>query len=369
MNIAGKILGLSTVLLIPLSVLLILSTEKPPSNEIDRAGDAIAEARSVRADLYSNILFSEAVVKYEKAMNLWREENRKLIFLRNYREVKSLAEKSFLDALGAREDAIVASAKERKALKSRLENTKSLIGYFQETFSSLPVSRSLREENSKGRIYFAEAELAYKEGHFALCDDRLKESNNYLMSSYSGAKKILEDYFQSWPQWSAMVNETITETTRNGSRAILIDKIDRKCYLYEKGRIKEYFNIDLGVNWVGDKKERGDRATPEGIYRVTKMKSGGETRYYKALLLNYPNSEDKERFSLARMKGIITKQSEIGGMIEIHGKGGTGIDWTDGCIALTNSDMDILYSLCRQGTKVVIVGSTRPLDEILKYDR
>jgi len=368
MRRTGKILGTLAVLLIPLSVLILLSSERPPSDELGRARDAISEARKLRADIYSEILFRESEEKYETAMKWWNEENRKAIFLRNYRNTKSLAEESFMAALVAREDAIVASSRERSALKTRLERTKSQISYFQDIFENLPVDRSLREDNSKGRLYFAEAEMAYKEGHFSLSDDRLKESNRYLTSSYTGAKKMLEEYFVNLSSWSDLTRQTISGTRGNNSKAILVDKFDRKCYVYSKGEIIEQFNIDLGSNWMGDKNEKGDRATPEGIYRITRMKSGSETKYYKALLLDYPNKDDKERFKIAKMKGLLAKNSEIGGMIEIHGKGGTGIDWTDGCIALTNPDMDSLYSLCKVGTIVTIVGSVRPIEEILKLD-
>ncbi|TFH34729.1 MAG: hypothetical protein E4G95_07810 [Bacteroidia bacterium] len=369
MRRAGKILGTLTVLLIPISVLLLLSIEKAPFGEIGRARDAISDARKVRADRYSDTLFREAEEKYDYAMKLWKEENRKVIFLRDYSRAKTIAEESFIAALGAREDAIVASARERKALKTRLDNTKSQISYFQEIFANLPLSSSLQEDNSIGRLYFAEAELAYREGHFALCDDRLKESNIYLMSSYARARTILEEYFMMWPSWSVWVSETIAGTKGNSSKAILVDKFERKCYIYSKGEIADHFTIDLGSNWLGDKNEKGDRATPEGIYRVARKKDGAETKYYKALLLDYPNKEDRERFTLAKKKGLITRNAEIGGLIEVHGKGGTGVDWTDGCVALADSDMDVLYSLCQTGTRVTIVGSIKPIEEILKKER
>jgi len=62
-------------------------------------------------------------------------------------------------------------------------------------------------------------------------------------------------------------------------------------------------------------------------------------------------------------KGNIPRRG-IGNLIEIHGDGGKGINWTDGCVALTNSDMDKLYGLVGVGTPVTIVGSLRSLKEI-----
>jgi len=92
----------------------------------------------------------------------------------------------------------------------------------------------------------------------------------------------------------------------------------------------------------------------------------GETRFYKALLLDYPNEDDRTRFTQNKKKGVLGTDAEIGGHIEIHGVGGKGADWTDGCIALKNKDMNVVFNLCPVGTKVVIVGSTRPIHEVTR---
>jgi murein L,D-transpeptidase YafK len=117
---------------------------------------------------------------------------------------------------------------------------------------------------------------------------------------------------------------------------------------------------------MGDKRHQGDQATPEGYYKITEKKDGTGTKYYKALLLNYPNEDDLKRFNLEKKKGTLRKSTDIGGSIEIHGNGGKGIDWTNGCIALKDSDMDVVYRISQAGTIVTIVGSLKPLEEIIK---
>jgi L,D-peptidoglycan transpeptidase YkuD (ErfK/YbiS/YcfS/YnhG family) len=57
--------------------------------------------------------------------------------------------------------------------------------------------------------------------------------------------------------------------------------------------------------------------------------------------------------------------AKIGGLIEIHGNGGKGIDWTEGCVALTDSEMDIIFKFTKVGTPVTIVGSMTDLKEVL----
>ena len=92
-------------------------------------------------------------------------------------------------------------------------------------------------------------------------------------------------------------------------------------------------------------------ASPEGRYRITHELQ--RSRYYKALRLDYPNDEDRSRYREARRRGLV--KASIGGLIEIHGEGGRGEDWTMGCVALANSDMDHLMRQVGVGTPVTIV--------------
>jgi murein L,D-transpeptidase YafK len=145
-----------------------------------------------------------------------------------------------------------------------------------------------------------------------------------------------------------------------------VDKFSRNLFIYQNGILTNTFHVELGANWIGDKRYAGDKATPEGFYRITKKLNNNKTKFYKALLLNYPNETDLESFNMERQNGTIHPSTEIGGAIEIHGQGGVGSDWTNGCIALKNSDMDIVYGCASQGTLVTIVGSLKSFDEIMK---
>ncbi len=97
-----------------------------------------------------------------------------------------------------------------------------------------------------------------------------------------------------------------------------------------------------------------------------KKNKAPKTKYYKALLLNYPNEEDKKRFIQNKESGHIRATAKIGGLIEIHGNGGKGADWTEGCIALPDLLMDQLYASCAIGTPVTIVGSLGSLSDLTK---
>jgi murein L,D-transpeptidase YafK len=141
--------------------------------------------------------------------------------------------------------------------------------------------------------------------------------------------------------------------------------MSRKCYIYLAGVKKYEFEAELGRNWVGDKIRMGDKATPEGMYKITNKLQGRATQYYKALAIDYPNAEDRERFSKAIERGDLPSSARIGNGIQIHGGGGKGVDWTEGCVALRNEEMDKIFNLVRVGTPVTIVGSLKEIDEIL----
>ena len=157
--------------------------------------------------------------------------------------------------------------------------------------------------------------------------------------------------------WRGWTEQTIEESRRTGDTAIIVDKLRRRVVLYKAGKAVASYAAELGANGLCRKEHSGDRATPEGRYRVIEAKQAPASRYNKALLIDYPNDEDRMRFALGRRRGTIPARAGIGSLIEIHGDGGEGRDWTDGCVALTNEDMDRLYAHVRAGTPVTIVGT------------
>jgi hypothetical protein len=157
--------------------------------------------------------------------------------------------------------------------------------------------------------------------------------------------------------WRSWVETTVEDSARTGDVAIVVDKLRRRVTVYRAGKAVVHFPAELGANGLRRKEHAGDRATPEGMYRVVEVKQAPQTRYYKALLIDYPNDEDRMRFALSQRRGRISARAGIGSLIEIHGDGGEGRDWTDGCIALVNEDMDRLFAQVDVGTPVTIVGT------------
>jgi len=158
---------------------------------------------------------------------------------------------------------------------------------------------------------------------------------------------------RSWQTW---VDATIA-SVKPRQPAILVDKLRRRCVVVKDGRVVAQYRAEFGRNGLLDKLHAGDGATPEGRYKVSR-KNGG-SRFFRALLLDYPNASDLAEYERARRQGRIRSGIGPGGLIEIHGNGGRGTDWTDGCVALHDEDMERLFDLAEVGTPVTIVGTAR----------
>ena len=135
---------------------------------------------------------------------------------------------------------------------------------------------------------------------------------------------------------------------------VTVLKSERKMYLSCKGKILKTYDISLGKNPVGHKKVQGDKKTPEGYYRLDYLKQ--KSSFYKALHVSYPNRID---YRNARKLG-----KSPGGAIMIHGQPNNKKikksffsrqnDWTAGCIALNNNEMDEVLKFVKVGTHILI---------------
>jgi tetratricopeptide (TPR) repeat protein len=134
---------------------------------------------------------------------------------------------------------------------------------------------------------------------------------------------------------------------------ILIEKKKRRLTLISKGEVLKTYKIALGGNPIGPKERQGDNKTPEGIYLIDSRNK--DSRYHLSLHISYPNEKDKKR---AKELGV-----SPGGDIMIHGiKNGfsgvgdshTEVDWTKGCIAVTDEEIMEIEKLAPNGTIVEI---------------
>jgi murein L,D-transpeptidase YafK len=135
--------------------------------------------------------------------------------------------------------------------------------------------------------------------------------------------------------------------------SIAIHKGTRQLFVFSKEQLMKTYNVALGVNPVGKKEVEGDNKTPEGLYNINRKNPF--STYHKSLGISYPNAEDKEH---ARELG-----QNPGGDIMIHGlmkhmnnpgKLHIKSNWTAGCIAVTDEEIDELFQQIKVGTPVFI---------------
>jgi len=356
----------SVVVLIALTgFMLVRFTPQPPEDEVEHARKVLSKAELNNATVYSGTLFSEARALYDSAMVNWQKENKRFIYFRNYDKVADFAGLSARKAEDAMRNSISNVSDLNIKLKYKIDTLNNLVSQFNRLFKSYPLSAEIRNRVSNGKLLLKESEVAYDKGDFFQADKKITDSELFLTDSYETAITHLKEYFNSFPSWKKWADRTIRESRQNQSYSIIIDKYSRKCVVYLGGIKKYEFNVELGQNWVGDKRVKGDKATPEGMYKVVRKFGNNKTKYHKALLIDYPNETDKQEFNQEIASGTIPKTANIGSLIEIHGDGGRGIDWTEGCIALTNSEMDVIYRIAGEGTPVTIVGSMVNIDQIL----
>lgn len=332
----------------------------PPIAAFERARLALGLARRAGAPVYAPELLATAENSWQQATQAWGNENKKWFGWRDFQAVLAMANTTHRQAQKAESLAIAVRDSLQFAAAAELTMVKQKIDVFKSDFARVPVASALRQKFVAGELLMIESEYAFNRQDYWQAVAKIQAAAILVGSAGTDATKVLQDYLAHVPQWKKWAAETIAWSAENQAAAIIVDKIAHRTYVYMMGRLKAEYAADLGPRWLGHKKQKGDGATPEGHYRVTKKKGPGQTQYYKALEIDYPNETDQKNFLDAQKKGELPRFAHIGGLIEIHGDGGKGMNWTAGCVALRNQDMDELFALARIGTRVTIVGA---LDE------
>jgi hypothetical protein len=345
---------------------LIIFTPQPPVRDMVYARVALSLAAKNKADSYSRKQYKEAKGYYISALSKWQKENKRFLYSRDYSIVAKLAKLAAKAANQAAISSQISYSNLKTSLKKKIDALNNLDSNIDEMFTSYPLTTETRNRISKGKMLLKEAEIIYNKGQYLEADKKITESEYLLTTSYENASGNLKNYFRSYPEWRNWIDKTIAISRDSGDYSIIVDKFSRKLIVYLEGTKKYEYSTELGKNWVGDKMVKGDNATPEGMYKIARKFESNKTKYYKALLLDYPNDEDTANFKDAIEKGILPRSANIGGLIEIHGNGGKGIDWTEGCIALTDREMDSIFRIAKVGTPVTIVGSMQDLHHVMK---
>lgn len=134
---------------------------------------------------------------------------------------------------------------------------------------------------------------------------------------------------------------------------VIVIKSQRTLTLLSQGKVLKTYKVALGGAPLGAKEQQGDHKTPEGHYFLDRRNA--KSRFYKSIHVSYPDEQDKKRAA--------QRDVSPGGDIMVHGlPNGFGwlgathrnMDWTDGCIAVTNAEMDEIWELVADGTPIEI---------------
>ncbi len=280
-------------------------------------------------------------------------------------DTRAHAARAIADAAALRADLLQQGAVQRAELETELAMHTPKVQFLP------PGERRARGAHARAELALAQASSALRSGDLGRLGTSLKSADREL----GVIRRALSERYARFDDpgrrrlWQSWTDATVA-ASRGGKVAIVVDKLGRRLYLLRDGRIAAEYEADLGRNAVSDKLVAGDGATPEGRYRVTEKRGNGTTKWYKALMLNYPNAEDLQAFKAARKRGEIPHGHGPGGLIEIHGHGGKHSNWTDGCVALLNSEMDELMKVVPVGTPVTIVGVARlPRPDLVARDK
>lgn len=127
--------------------------------------------------------------------------------------------------------------------------------------------------------------------------------------------------------------------------AVEVHKADRKMYLFHGTKVLKEYDIQLGGNPIGPKQFEGDKKTPEGAYLISRRNPN--SLYHLSVGISYPNDAD---LGFAKAAGMLP-----GDNIFIHGQPDwTKVDgdWTAGCIAVTNKEIEQIYAMVKPGTQI-----------------
>lgn len=302
-----------------------------------------------------------------RARRVWREESLKLGWFRRldrvrdeFRDVLELGETLKAETLRRRGEKLSAASDMLSALRRKA-------AALDEATLAIGERGAARAALARSEVLLREAESLTARQEFDPALARLNEAAVRLHEAETAVLRLLERYLDGKlvAQWRHWAEETASESRKRKTAAIVVSKLERRLTLYVAGAVRLECPIGLPYGGLALKLRAGDAATPEGRYRI--VRKIPDSQFHKALLLDYPNPDDRRRFDEAKRRGEIPASAAIGGLIEIHG-GGRDI-LTRGCVSVDDADMDVIFAAAAVGTPVTIVGTTESEPGVVRFLR
>lgn len=347
-----------------LAVLLIGCRTAPVPPEVLDAQRQEQDLRGAGASLFAGPEHAAYLRTLASARLSLERENLKLGWFRDYDGVRE----EFAAVLrgGEAVEAQVRAAVSRRSssLTRSAETVRRRLQTLDQLTLSLVERGQARNRLTRAALALTEAETMIGQAKFDQAQARLERAAGLAAEAEKAVISHISRYLDpaQVQSWKNAAEETVAESRRRGSTAFIVSKLERRLLVYKAGQHVRTYDIGLGFNGLADKRYAGDNATPEGRYKV--IRKIPSSLYYKALLIDYPNDEDRRWFAREKARGAIPRSAGIGGDVEIHGGGQDSL--TRGCVSLDNDKMDELYSLAAIGTPVTIIGTMELENFVIK---
>lgn len=350
-RVTGALLRLACLFVAAALLPPLAGCQDPPASRLQTAKLALDTAQRSGATRHAETPYRAAESLLRTALREVGRQKGRLAPLRDYAVAETLLSHTIVLANRASRDALARTRSLERLANADMATLASELSNYRRSLDSVLTHYQAERSYSRGAMALQTARRLFTQGEYAAARAEAVAGRRHLRQlAQALAERDNEEapYLQTWRRW---VDDTVAESRRTGGKAVVVDKSDHRAYLLQAGRIVRTYTAEFGFNPARQKMHAGDGATPEGRYRVTHELT--RSRYYKALRIDYPNAEDRRRYNEARRRGQI--RGSIGGLIEIHGEGGQGENWTMGCVALSNADMDHLMREVGVGTPVTIV--------------
>ena len=336
---------------------LLVTAPRPPVQAVEAAQQALGQAREAEAARYAPRTYRAAEREWDAVVAAWQVENGRFFALRAYDALEAQAQHAARTAAQARLRAVATRDSLRWVATAGADAVRDRFLVVHKAARRMPFDSLRYADIGAARSLLSDADAATRRGDYLAAAGKVERAAKRLQTAYAEVSATLDTYLVDLAAWQAWRQEAIAWSAERAAPALVVDKMARRLYVYAGGHLRYAFPVELGPNWMGPKRHEGDEATPEGRYRVLHKRGPGATDFTLALELDYPNVEDRHRFEAELAAGMLAPDARIGGLIEIHGAGGRGADWTSGCIALTDADVEVVFGLANVGTPVVIVGA------------
>lgn len=358
---------LSKTAALTLAVLLFGCRTAPVPPEVLEANLQEQDLRGAGASLFAGREHAAYLQSLSSARQALEKENLKLGWLRRYGKVRE-AYATVLLAGDALKSAIQTVVSRRAAsLTQSADAVRRRLRVLDDLTLSLVERGQARGRLTRASLALGEADTLIRQAKFDEAQARLERALSLAAEAEKAVLSHISRYLDPAQvrSWKTDAEQTIAESKRRGGTAVIVSKLERRLLVYKNGNLYRTYDVGLGFNGLADKRFAGDNATPEGRYTV--IRKIPSSLYYKALLIDYPNDEDRRSFAREKARGAIPQYVGIGGDVEIHGGGEDSL--TRGCVSLDNDKMDELYALVAVGTPITIIGTMEIENYVIKAIR